>query len=196
MEFIKFNKIPRLNRDIVITEKIDGTNSQVFIDYKDKQITNSYVEPVAIVGDFVLWAGSRNRYLTIDNDNFGFAKWVKMNAEELVQLGPGLHFGEWWGQGIQRNYGLKEKRFSLFNVHKWGENRPECCHIVPVLYEGEFDTDIINYRVKVLLDTGSVVAPGFMNPEGIIIFHTAGNYLFKVTCENDGVPKGMVQNGM
>ena len=196
MEFIKFNKIPRLNRDIVITEKIDGTNSQVFIDYKDKQITNSYVEPVAIVGDFVLWAGSRNRYLTIDNDNFGFAKCVKMNAEELVQLGTGLHFGEWWGQGIQRNYGLKEKRFSLFNVHKWGENRPECCHIVPVLYEGEFDTDIINYRVKVLLDTGSVVAPGFMNPEGIIIFHTAGNYLFKVTCENDGVPKGMVQNGM
>lgn len=190
MEFIKFNKIPRLNRDCVITEKIDGTNSQIFIDYKDKQITDNYVEPIVIVGDFSLWAGSRNRYLTIDNDNFGFANWVKANAEELIQLGPGLHFGEWWGQGIQRGYGLKEKRFSLFNVHKWADNHPVCCHCVPVLYEGTFDTDLINAEVKYLFSNGSHAAPGFMKPEGIIIFHTAGNNLFKVTCEKDEKHKG------
>ena len=27
MEFQEFNKIPRLSRDIIITEKIDGTNA-------------------------------------------------------------------------------------------------------------------------------------------------------------------------
>ena len=31
MKFEKFDKIPRLSRDIVITEKIDGTNAQIYI---------------------------------------------------------------------------------------------------------------------------------------------------------------------
>jgi hypothetical protein len=183
MEFIKFNKIPRLNRDIVITEKIDGTNSQIFIDYL--VLADSDTEPIATVGDFGLWAGSRNRYLTLDNDNYGFAKWVKSNAEELIQLGPGLHFGEWWGQGLQRNYGLKEKRFSLFNVHKWEENRPDCCDVVPVLFKGMFSECVITEALNRLDRDGSYAAIDFMNPEGIVIFHTAGNYLFKVTCKND-----------
>jgi len=198
MEFIKFNKIPRLNRDIVITEKIDGTNAQILIEHQSLlggsiEELDKYV--LCAKDDLCLFAGSRKRYLSIGEDNFGFAKWVKENAEELMQLGPGLHFGEWWGQGIQRNYGLKEKRFSLFNVSKWEEDRPECCHVVPILYKGMFDTEIVQ-QVLCGLEMGSVAAPGFMKPEGIIVFHTAGNNLFKVTCENDGVPKGMVKNGM
>mgnify|MGYP001595560836 CR=1 FL=1 len=31
-EFVEFRKIPRLNRDVVITEKIDGTSAQVLIE--------------------------------------------------------------------------------------------------------------------------------------------------------------------
>lgn len=31
LPFEKFNKISRLSRDIVITEKIDGTNAQIYI---------------------------------------------------------------------------------------------------------------------------------------------------------------------
>jgi hypothetical protein len=79
---------------------------------------------------------SRSRWITPDDDNFGFAAWVEANRDELLTLGPGRHFGEWWGSGIQRGYGLPkgEKRFSLFNVSRWGESRPACCHVVPVLY--------------------------------------------------------------
>ena len=31
IEFTKFPKIPRLNRDMIITEKIDGTNAQIYV---------------------------------------------------------------------------------------------------------------------------------------------------------------------
>ena len=204
MEFIKFNKIPRLNRDIIITEKIDGTNAQVYnmllsnnqsLYQRDEFATKGWQIFDNEMCSFAVIPCSRNKFLTIKKDNYGFAKWVHEHAAELLQLGPGRHYGEWWGQGIQRNYGLKEKRFSLFNTHKWRENKPECCHVVPVLYEGEFDTDLIALEVKVLSDTGSVAAPGFMKPEGVVVFHTAANQYFKVTCENDEVPKGMVQNG-
>lgn len=38
---------------------------------------------------------------------------------------------------------------------------------------------------------GSVAAPGFMKPEGIVIFHVQGNFGLKKTLEKDEVPKGM-----
>lgn len=36
---------------------------------------------------------------------------------------------------------------------------------------------------------GSVAAPGFANPEGVVIYHTAGNVLFKKTLIKDEIPK-------
>lgn len=89
------------------------------------------------------------------------------------------------GAGIQCGYGLKEKRFSLFNVHRWEESRPSCCHVVPTLYKGDFDTAKIQEVLDNLALNGSIAAPGFMNPEGIIIFHTQGNLMFKKTIKND-----------
>ncbi|HLE80817.1 MAG TPA: RNA ligase family protein, partial [Dehalococcoidia bacterium] len=100
-DFQEFGKIYRLSRDCIITEKIDGTNAQV-----------------VVLEDGRVLAGSRNRWITPEADNFGFARWVKEHEEELRSLGPGRHYGEWWGSGIQRGYGLKEKRFSLFNVSR------------------------------------------------------------------------------
>ena len=180
MEFESFAKISRLSRDIVITEKIDGTNAQVYIGEDE---------------EFLI--GSRNRWITPESDNAGFARWATENKEELLELGVGRHFGEWWGQGIQRRYNLKEKRFSLFNTHRWGDDgvdkRPACCHVVPVLYSGAFDTAKIEEVLADLAEHGSYASEGFMNPEGIVIFHTAGNLLFKKTIKNDGVPKGMIQ---
>ena len=107
-------------------------------------------------------------------------------------LGPGRHFGEWWGSGIQRGYGLPkgEKRFSLFNVKRWTENRPQCCYVVPVLYQGDFDTGVNLDTMKTLAYGGSLAAPGFMKPEGVVIYHTAGNVLFKKTFEKDEKGKG------
>src|SRR4051812_22881421 len=122
MEFEAFPKMPRLSREMVITEKIDGTNAQVFItpvDILGAQTCN--VPWIATIGGLAIAAGSRTRWLapTGQGDNFGFAAWVQANVEELITLGPGRHFGEWWGKGIQRGYGLAEKKFSLFNVGRW-----------------------------------------------------------------------------
>lgn len=174
MEFEPFNKIPRLNRNVVVTEKLDGTNASVFIGENGEFLT-----------------GSRTRWITPEDDNYGFAKWAVANKDELLKLGPGHHFGEWWGLGIQRAYSRTNKTFSLFNVHRWsGEDRPQCCFVVPVLYEGPFSTDAVNAALNRLREVGSEAAPGFMRPEGIIVWHTAARQLFKVTLEKDEKPKG------
>lgn len=174
-EFTEFPKMARFAREIIITEKIDGTNAQVWISDDGTDIR----------------AGSRNRWLTYSDDNFGFAKWVMDHRDELLTLGPGRHFGEWWGSGIQRRYGLDEKRFSLFNVSRWADDRPACCHVVPVLYRGPFETHEIDVALKTLAEQGSFAAPGFMKPEGVVIFHTAGNVGFKRTIEKDDQPKSV-----
>lgn len=177
LTFEAWPKIARLNRDCIITEKIDGTNAAVIV-----------------TADGTVGAQSRTRLITPDADNFGFARWVYDNAETLAAtLGPGRHFGEWWGQGIQRKYGLSEKRFSLFNVNRYGaldlDAVPNLSR-VPVLYSGPFTTDAVALSVEQLARFGSVAAPGFMKPEGVVVFHVAAQTVFKVTCEKDEAPKG------
>lgn len=193
MIFTEFPKMPRLSREMIITEKIDGTNASIFIQNNDLEEEADKNEIIAVVNGFSIRAGSRTRWITPSDDNYGFANWVKRNAEELVKLGEGLHFGEWWGQGIQRNYGLKEKKFSLFNVSRWSnpDVRPSCCEVVPVLYTGLFNTEVANTTMEALKLNGSYAAPGFMRPEGIIIYHIAGNFGMKKTIEKDETPKSL-----
>jgi len=200
IDFVPFAKIARFSRDIIVTEKIDGTNAQIYVS-EDGTVT----------------AGSRTRWITPEDDNFGFAAWVRDHVKELRGLGPGSHFGEWWGAGIQRRYGLTEKRFSLFNVSRWGDEpqicprcnktaeaprcahctmeiaqkpmRPACCSVVPVLWRGNFDDLHPRELLEKLRIEGSAAAPGFMKPEGIVIFHHASGQLFKKTLEKDEEPK-------
>ncbi len=40
---------------------------------------------------------------------------------------------------------------------------------------------------------GSVAAPGFMQPEGVIVFHVAGNFGLKRTLDKDDEPKSRAQ---
>lgn len=176
MDFTEFPKMPRLAREIIITEKIDGTNGQIAFDDDGK-----------------MYVGSRSRWITPDADNHGFARWAFAHEDELRELGPGRHFGEWWGSGIQRGYGLAngDKRFSLFNTSRWSEQRPACCGVVPVLYQGQFHTDAAEEALAYLRINGSVAAPGFMKPEGIVLFHVAGNFGFKRTIEKDEQPKSL-----
>ena len=196
MEFQEFPKMARLSRDIIVTEKIDGTNAQILIGE-----------------DGSIKAGSRTRWITPQDDNFGFAAWVEKNHDELLALGPGRHFGEWWGRGIQRGYGLQERKFSLFNAIRWAahdqepqaipsldpraapkmqQRPPKCCDVVPVLIQGPFRTDAVDACINLLRERGSYAAPGFMKPEGVIVFHIAGNVGFKKTIEHDGLPKSLV----
>ncbi len=196
IEFIEFPKIARLSRDCIITEKIDGTNAQI-----------------CITEDGQFLAGSRTRWITPDQDNYGFARWAMGNKSELMKLGVGRHFGEWWGNGCQRGYGLPkgEKRFSLFNVSRWclagntpqripmddpriekyQDVLPECCHLVPVLYRGMFETRACENALTMLRENGSYASKGFLNPEGIVCFHIAGNFGFKKTIEKDESPKSL-----
>jgi hypothetical protein len=173
-EFQPFPKIARLYRECIITEKIDGANSQI------------------IVGeDGSVACGSRSRLLSVEDDNFGFAAWVRDNEAYLFTLGPGAHFGEWWGSGIQRRYGITEKRFSLFNTSRWNEEtKPKCCHVVPVLATGIFSSLLIEGCMNRLRVEGSVAVPGCMRPEGIIIYHIASGMYFKATLERDEEWKG------
>ncbi len=177
-KFVSFPKVPRLNRTIIITEKIDGTNAQV-----------------TVTPEGLVLAGSRTRWVTPEQDNYGFAGWVKENEEALrTGLGIGTHYGEWWGAGIQRRYGqLTKKHFSLFNVHRWKDDvRPAICSVVPTLYVGPFLQEAINDCIAELRVTGSKAAPGFMQPEGVVVYMSASGTMHKVLLENDELPKGFL----
>src|SRR5271169_4030376 len=204
LEFTEFDKISRLNREVMVTEKIDGTNGQVHIRLKEgSELEMGYDTQIEVDGlPCLIRAGSRNRWVLHlgTDDNNGFGRWVHQHAYELAALGAGAHFGEWWGSGIQRRYGLSEKRWSLFNVGRWvqddqgdglrepcGEKQayaPKCCHVVPVIGVG-IGFDIVYQSIERLKTDGSRAAPGFMKPEGIVAFHTHSRTLFKMTIEKD-----------
>ena len=173
--FTPMPKIPRFNREVIITEKIDGTNAAVLVHH-----------------DGLVQACSKNLILE-DHlpDNHGFRAWVREHADELRELGPGLHRGEWWGVGIGKRYPGLPKRFSLFNVSRWGNQihgakpPPACVGVVPVLGVCEFmNTPRVLGIVHTLRGLGSTAAPGH-KAEGVVIYHTASGALFKVTCEKD-----------
>jgi len=191
--FTPFPKMARLSRECIITEKIDGTNASI-----------------TITDDGQFLVGSRTRFITPDDDNFGFAAWAYEHKDELMTLGPGTHFGEWWGRGIQRNYGLDHRRFSLFNVTRWvlhGQKPntigsanpnapaklqgvlPPCVGLVPVLERCAFDSALVNATLERMKFHGSQAAPGFLKPEGIVVYHLAAGVGFKKTIEQDELPK-------
>jgi len=196
--FKPWPKMARLARPAIITEKLDGTNAQV-----------------AVLEDGRVLAGSRTRWIAPQDDNYGFAGWVEENASELRTLGVGRHFGEWWGCGIQRGYGVNYRKFSLFNVTRWCRNGevpkllasgnpkapakyqqmlPACCDLVPVLGEfSTFNTADVELCLNVLALLGSSAVPGFAKPEGIVVYHTASGQCFKKTIEGDESPKSLLE---
>jgi hypothetical protein len=174
-EFKAWPKIPRRNKPVIVTEKIDGSNGIIHISEEG-----------------VVTAGSRNRWLVDGAENYGFAVWVRQHEEELRALGTGYHYGEWFGAGIQRGYDLSERRFALFNTSRWNNNHPPpaCCSVVPVLGIGFESDGVIKRLLDELIVGGSRAVPGFMKPEGIVVFHTAAGTFQKVLIENDDKPKG------
>lgn len=240
IQFHEWPKISRLNRDIIITEKIDGTNAAIGI-IETVGTTGGGPDYEVLSRHYHVYAQSRSRIITPASDNMGFARWVEQHSQTLIEtLGPGLHFGEWWGVGIQRGYDLSERRFSLFNTEKWEDNedgklalsraRTMGCAIyaVPVLYKGpwtgvlgyidgpmtevasavgegpvwldpETQTDwseikgqpnprpryAPNFILEFLKRVGSQASAGYMNPEGICVFHRASGTILKATIEND-----------
>jgi hypothetical protein len=190
MIFEPFPKLARLARECVVTEKLDGTNAQIIIIDPENSEPDLYEacmneEPLDRINGLHVYAGSRTRLIWPGktSDNYGFAAWVRENIHDLVQLGEGRHFGEWWGQGIQRNYGLAEKRFSLF--HTYGiAHKPDCVSVAPTLYAGAFSSLAVDAALQTLKDLGSHAVPGFMNPEGVVVYHEHAKVSFKKTFDD------------
>lgn len=196
LEFKEFPKIGRYSREVVVSEKIDGTNSSIYI---------------TEAGDFL--TGSRTRWIQPVNDNQGFSKWAHDHKEELMKLGPGHHFGEWWGSKIQRGYGLKNglRMWSLFNTTRWcvhdaepqpiptldprvtrmQERLPDLpgLGLVPILWRGLFDQLCLYEIMQDLWKWGSRAMPGYMEPEGVVVYHTANGAMFKKTFDKDSAGK-------
>lgn len=163
MEFKPWPKITRVEkrRTPIFTEKIDGTNACIVI---------------GEMGEFL--CQSRSQFITPEKDNYGFASWAYQNKEILYSLGPGYHYGEWWGLGIQRGYNLNEKKFSLFNTRRWGAhnpNTPSICSVVPIL-----PVSTIEEAKQFLLSNGSMAAPGWSKPEGAVMYEPDTDTCFKI----------------
>jgi hypothetical protein len=184
VSFDAYRKTPRLFREVVITEKLDGTNSAIIVT-DDGQVA----------------AQSRKRLITPgpNSDHYGFAAWVESNEVLLAEvLGEGRHFGEWWGGNAARKYGLDktDMRFSLFDVDVYQEaplGLVPGLGVVPVLARQIFTEALVRGAVEELRANGSRAVPGFMNPEGVIVRHTDSGQVYKVTLENDELPKGLVR---
>ena len=166
-EFEAWPKIYRKGKGTyTVTEKIDGTNAQI-----------------VITEDEEIYAASRKRYITPDDDNYGFAKWVEANKEELLTMGEGRHYGEWAGEGIQKNpHNLTGKQFFLFNTARWGDhnpNTPNCCKVVPILLIGS-DISLVDTAMEILLRDGSTIGDSG-EPEGVVAYHSFTQRYIKAT---------------
>ncbi len=179
--FRAFPKIARLNREIIVTEKIDGTNAAV-----------------GVTDGMEVYAQSRNRIITPNADNHGFARWCARHRVDLAwQLGPGLHFGEWYGRGIQRGYGITDpsvgddgKLFGLFDVTRWegAEFTVPGLTVVPRLLTGDsLDRPAVLKALQWLVESGSRAtgAKGYPEPEGVVVYHPHSRSSFKVTVKDD-----------
>src|ERR1700722_20140804 len=107
MEFKGFKKIfPIGQLYCSITQKIHGSNAQIFIFKKED-------------GSLDLKCGKRSGWISIESDNFGFASYIESQKDKFLLLGEGHHYGEWCGPGINSGEGLKNKTFVLFNYKRY-----------------------------------------------------------------------------
>jgi hypothetical protein len=106
MEFSAFSKnLPCVASLVLLLKKIDGTNAQICITEE---------------GEFFSWIAyrldyCRKRIIT------GLLGGQTKNKEELLKLGVGSHFGEWWGQGVQTYLRFKKKSGFRFSIHLDGQ---------------------------------------------------------------------------
>lgn len=193
LTFEPFPKIGRLRRSCTITEKLDGTNAQLVFDACGNMLVGSRkreIFPEGTVLDQPTPCGI-TKYKK-GTDNFAFAQWAYFNRDVLFEfLGEGRHYGEWYGRGIQRGYCMERKEFALFNTARFGPGRQEIpdhlqsvgLTVVPVLYEGEFNSDTIEDVMCEL--KGNSYIDGYNDPEGIIIYHHGTRTYSKVTYDFD-----------
>lgn len=194
----RFGQTPDLFADGTLCEKLDGDTIGIHI---DPLKTDPFTDEVGIkAGDVMfsgadkraefyrVWLQNRSREVTPDqHDVHGVAAWARAHAAQLVEtLGPGIHFGEWWGYKICRGYGLGpgDRRFSLFNTARWGfidGTQVPSLYAAPVLWEGNLMEGwaTIRNEMDALLEGGSVAAPGYRHPEGVVLYHHGADVMMQ-----------------
>jgi hypothetical protein len=177
-------------KDVVVTEKIDGTNGLLYITEWDGEQPADHDKLFALSPDrnLALYVGSRSRWLEVNtagqkHDNFGFARWAEQHLTEIFDLGVGKHYGEWWGQGIQRGYGQVNRYFSLFNPYT-PIPQGSVIRTVPIMWQGAFINLNPMWILEDLREHGSYAAPGYAHPEGVVVYHEAATQSFKLTFDD------------
>lgn len=227
-QFKSWGSTPRFHKGLHITEKIDGTNAGVSVQgfsYGHHVINEIPSDAILVVDDeknveYLVRAQSRKRIITPQNDNFGFAKWVWENADGLANLlGYGYHYGEWYGEGIQKNpLAVAGRRWALFNTWHWANKgnveRFGAANIpgltfVPVLHneqtDGPADYKTIPRILEDLWENGSY-ADGYMTlreankmdfhvegPEGIIVWQRETRQRYKILLHEDDKHKWEIE---
>jgi hypothetical protein len=131
------------------TVKLHGTNAAIGytsaprcgtnLSEKEKDFTDA--DDVSAVKD-IFWIQSRTKVITVENDNYGFAKYVTENKEKMIalirkvaaRLNINLQiysltlFGEWCGGKIQKNVAISglPNMFVLFDavaIHQGNNSR-------------------------------------------------------------------------
>lgn len=212
-QFESFPDIKKLGSAVLfITQKIHGSNAQIYVfekktllcvesrDITETQINEKYpnkkleIIPIPDHSKSVwvqettldLVCGSRSQWVAPGKDNFGFAEMVYANKQEFIdKLGPGRHYGEWAGPGINSGEGLTQKYFILFDHWRYPAERalPPNTLVVPVLYNGPFDMSKVEECMNDLRTNGSKLVPGFMAPEGVVVRIKGERY--KVVFQNE-----------
>lgn len=167
------------NNKIIISEKMDGTNGCFIIKNGE-----------------VVGCQSRNRLLSINDDNMGFAKWVDQNKNTLKIFPDGYYYGEWCGPGIQKNpHNLDEKTFFMFptGVTKFLDPLKNLLptstlKFVNILYSGVYTSTIVDKTMSEL--AANAKRKGY-KPEGVVIYSISNNVFQKATFEN---PEGKWKN--
>jgi hypothetical protein len=200
----RFGVTPELFGDVTLCEQIDGHAIGIHIEaLKANPDGEVGVKPGDVLfygaggnaNFYRVWVQNRQRIVTPDqHDVHGVASWARAHAAQLAEtLGPGIHFGEWWGYKICRGYGLGpgDRRFSLYNTARWGfidGTQVPSLYTQPVLWEGNFLEGWATIRNEMdgLLNHGSVASPGYRHPAGVVLYHHSADVMMQHTFKTEG----------
>ena len=172
----QFKRLRRsaLFRDVTISEKIDGTNAQVFVVAEDR----GRRQPGRGLGGSL-----RKRTTSVSRRGSPIMLTsCASSAQDVISA-------EWYGRGIQRRYGLQDRRFALFNSCTDGpRSARRAAAIVPVLTTRTMGADVVSECLETLRSGGSLARSGFHAPGGIVIYHHASGGMFRC-CRTTNCPR-------
>jgi hypothetical protein len=182
IEFKSWPKTTRRKSKCTISEKLHGSNGALAFEVTDDSPTDGRE---IYVLDIQMATQTRNRIVTVQDDQTGIARWAEANRDTLVMdllhvnrmlPEPGLyyHYGEFMTRGHT------EPHFYLFNTRRWTgvQFRTPTLKVVPVLYEGDYYDGVVEECLEDLRQNGSKAHPG-TPAEGVVVYYPGNDTMFK-----------------